>query len=99
MLESNDNVGRAVPFFRVTVMACSLAFYVDGLGFQITRRWDVDGELRWCWLDWGGASLMLQTLGDDAPERLALSTLGAGVSVSFMSRDALAIYREALERG
>ncbi len=32
------NVRQAVPFFNVKDIAASLRFYVDGLGFTITRR-------------------------------------------------------------
>jgi catechol 2,3-dioxygenase-like lactoylglutathione lyase family enzyme len=33
------NVKQAVPFFMVTDIEASLRFYVDGLGFQITKEW------------------------------------------------------------
>ena len=32
------NVKEAVPYFRVSDMKASLAFYVDGLGFEISAR-------------------------------------------------------------
>ena len=54
------NVKQAVPFFAVTHMAESVRFYVDGLGFKITRQWVVEGALRWCWLELGEAAIMLQ---------------------------------------
>jgi catechol 2,3-dioxygenase-like lactoylglutathione lyase family enzyme len=38
------NVKQAVPFFGVTDMEVSLRFYVDGLGFTMTRRWIPDGD-------------------------------------------------------
>jgi len=41
-------------------MEASLRFYVDGLGFAMTRKWVVDGKLRWCWLELGDAAVMLQ---------------------------------------
>jgi catechol 2,3-dioxygenase-like lactoylglutathione lyase family enzyme len=41
------NVTQAVPFFTVKDMDASLRFYVDGLGFTITNRWEPEGRLRW----------------------------------------------------
>lgn len=54
------NVQQVVPFFHVSNIEDSLHFYVDGLGFQITRKWIDEGKLRWCWLELGAAALMLQ---------------------------------------
>ena len=47
--DAAPNVTQAVPFFNVTDMKASLAFYVDGLGFTLTRQWTPDGQIRWCW--------------------------------------------------
>jgi catechol 2,3-dioxygenase-like lactoylglutathione lyase family enzyme len=94
------NVRQAVPFFGVSDMDASVRFYVDGLGFEITKRWVVDGKLRWCWLEHGTAALMLQQFAreDDLSWRPA-EKVGVGVSVCFICRDALALYREFLARG
>jgi len=56
------NVQQAVPFFMVSSMETSLRFYVDGLGFEMKKKWtpDGDGKVRWCWLELGDAALMLQ---------------------------------------
>lgn len=97
------NVRQAVPFFGVTNMEASLRFYVDGLGFTMKNWWipdqeedKPDGRIRWCWLERGGAALMLQEF---LPERRPKETLGTGASVSFMCDDALALYREFKTRG
>ena len=82
------NVKQAVPFFFVTDIERSLRFYVDGLGFTMTNRWIDEGKLRWCWLELGGAAMMLQEL--NAPKQ----GLGEGVNICFTCEDALAIYRE-----
>ena len=82
------NVQQAVPFFAVSDMDASLHYYVDGLGFKMTNQWTPEGKIRWCWLQLGGAAIMLQT-GKPAP----------GVSVAFQCRDALALYREFRSRG
>lgn len=94
------NVKEAVPFFRVGDMKASLAFYVDGLGFAIDRRWDDRGVLRWCSIKLGGATLMLQQFkakGQDAwvPD----GRVGEGVSIYFMCDDAVAVWRAATARG
>jgi len=94
------NVKQAVPFFGVSTIEASLHFYVDGLGFEMTKQWIDEGKLRWCWLQLGEAALMLQefkTKGQDSwvPE----GKLGVGVSICFICEDALAIYREVRSRG
>jgi catechol 2,3-dioxygenase-like lactoylglutathione lyase family enzyme len=90
------NVEQSIPFFGVTNMQASLRFYGDGLGFETTHKWIVDGRTRWCWLQLGGAGLMLQEF---LRENVPSGKLGEGISVCFMCKDALAIYREALARG
>jgi uncharacterized glyoxalase superfamily protein PhnB len=97
------NVKQAVPFFGVTNMEASLKFYVDGLGFKMTRYWipdraedKPDGRIRWCWLELGAAAIMLQEF---LPERRPKETLGTGASVCFQCEDALALYREFKSRG
>jgi catechol 2,3-dioxygenase-like lactoylglutathione lyase family enzyme len=47
------NIRLAVPFFGVDDIDASLRFYVDGLGFALTRHWAPDGRIRWCWLELG----------------------------------------------
>jgi predicted enzyme related to lactoylglutathione lyase len=84
-------VTAVVPFLTVASMERSLAFYIDGLGFTIQNRWDVDGQLRWCWLSLGGAAIMLQA--GAGPKG------GNGAALCFQCADALAIYREAAARG
>jgi lactoylglutathione lyase len=101
--KTEANVQQAVPFFGVTNMEASLRFYVDGLGFAMTKKWtpDGDGKVRWCWLELGAAALMLQEFRKDhhpnsgRPE----GKLGVGVSICFTCRDALAIYHQAKEHG
>ncbi len=95
--ETEPNVQQAVPFFMVSNIEASLRFYIDGLGFQRTNQWIVDNKIRWCWLQLGGAALMLQEYGPNHP--LHNEKLGQGVSVCFQCKDALAIYHETLARG
>jgi lactoylglutathione lyase len=93
-------VTQAVPFFNVTDISASVRFYVEGLGFKMTKQWVDGGKLQWCWLEIGDAALMLQEYrkeghGPQRPE----GKLGLGVVVSFQCRDALSIYREVRSRG
>jgi catechol 2,3-dioxygenase-like lactoylglutathione lyase family enzyme len=86
------NVRQAVPFFAVSDIAASLRFYVEGLGFAMTKQWIDDGKLRWCWLEHGGAALMLQQF--PTPPKGS-----EGVTICFICDDALALYREWKSRG
>ncbi|SRR5579871_2666652 len=102
-MKTAANVQQAVPFFGVSSMEASLRFYVDGLGFVMTKKWTPDGpdKIRWCWLEIGNAALMLQEFKKDhhpnsgQPE----GKLGVGVSICFQCNDALSIYREVTARG
>ncbi len=95
-IKTESNVEQAVPFFMVANMEASLRYYVDGLGFKMTNQWINGGKLEWCWLQLGGAALMLQEYRKDkAPG----GKLGLGVSICFQCKDALAIYRDARLRG
>lgn len=98
--EPIHNVTAVVPLLLVTSMEQSLAFYVDGLGFTIRKRWVPDGHLRWCWMTLGGAALMLQEATGASREQMAAAGKpGNGAALYFQCGDALAIYREAATRG
>jgi len=96
---SAPNVKQAVPFFMVTDIEASLRFYVDGLGFVMTKAWrpeESGGRIEWCWLELGGVALMLQQYRKAfVPE----GPLGQGVSVCLVCADAIAIYHEIIARG
>jgi catechol 2,3-dioxygenase-like lactoylglutathione lyase family enzyme len=99
---SEQNVRQVVPFFMVADMRASLRFYVDGLGFRMTRSWRPEGpdKVSWCWLESGSAALMLQEFWRrGAKTGRPAGELGLGVSVCFLCVDALAVRREALARG
>jgi lactoylglutathione lyase len=94
------NVKQAVPFFNVTDIETSLRFYIDGLGFVLSNKWEPEGRVRWCWLQLGDAALMLQEYWRDGRRAGAPDgPLGQGVAICFMCADALAIYREITSRG
>jgi lactoylglutathione lyase len=91
----NPNVTSVVPFFMVIDMRRSLRFYTDGLGFTLKNRWIVDDQIRWCWLDLAGASLMLQQY---LPNRVPKEKRGEGVSLCFQCHDAVVLYQEFKSR-
>jgi catechol 2,3-dioxygenase-like lactoylglutathione lyase family enzyme len=94
------NLKQAVPFFAVSDMERSLRFYLEGLGFEMTHKWIDEGTVRWCWLQRGGAALMLQDFRRDGREPWSPpGQLGVGVSIMFVCEDALAFYREVRARG
>jgi lactoylglutathione lyase len=101
-VKTEANVEQAVPFFRVTSMEASLSFYVDGLGFELTRKWtpDGDGKIRWCRLQHGSAALMLQEYRKDHHSNSSRpeGKLGLGVSICFQCKDALALYKDFKSR-
>lgn len=101
-IKTEANVEQAVPFFAVSDMEAALRFYVDGLGFEITRKWtpDGDGKIRWCWLQIGNAALMLQEFRKEGHNSwVPEGKVGVGVNICFQCRDALAIYRDFRSRG
>src|SRR5689334_2011718 len=94
------NVQQAVPFLWVHDLDASCRFYVDGLGFRMTRQWRDDGRLRWCWLELGDAALMLQEFWREGRHRNVPQTpVGVGVSVAFICKDAVALHRDFTARG
>jgi lactoylglutathione lyase len=94
------NVKQAIPFFAVSNIEESLRFYVDSLGFEMTRKWIDEGKLRWCWLELGDAALMLQEFRKAGHNSwVPAAKVGEGVTICFLCEDALAIYRELVARG
>ncbi|QHS54340.1 VOC family protein [Mucilaginibacter sp. 14171R-50] len=91
------NVKQAVPLFMVTNMEMSLRFYVEGLGFAITKTWVPKGKIEWCCLKRENVNIMLQEYHGDNPHRIA--TKGIGVTIWFQCNDALEIYTEFTAKG
>jgi hypothetical protein len=98
--KTEGNVEQAVPFFAVSNIEASVRYYVDGLGFEMARTWIDDGKLRWCWLQHGGAALMLQEFRKEGHDSWTpQGKVGEGVSIWFICKDALAFRREIQSRG
>ena len=99
-VNSKSKLTQAVPFFVVKNIEASLDFYVKGIGFEMTNKWIDGGRLRWCWLQHGGAAMMLQEyVNDDHHKYTLLKDPGEGVSIYFICEDALSIYREVVLKG
>jgi hypothetical protein len=64
-----SNVKQIVPFLWIRDTTTSLHFYVEGLGFKMTKKWLDEGVVRWCRLELGDASLMLQQFWTAGPHR------------------------------
>ena len=96
---TGTNVEQAVPFFMVNDMQASLRFYIDGLGFTKAEQWTVDGKVRWCWLVYDSAAIMLQEFSRSGAASAPSDKLGVGVSICFLCKDALSLYREFKSRG
>ena len=88
------NLEQAVPLFLVSDMERSLRFYVDGLGFEMKNKWTPEGDrIRWCWLQAGGAAVMLQE-----SQKPLEGKPGLGVSIWFQCGDSIAIYHQLSPR-
>lgn len=93
-------IKQAVPYLRVSNIDQSLAFYMPGLGFEMTNRWIDDGKLRWCWLQLGGAALMLQEFRKQRHDSWKPQCkVGEGVTICFVCDDALALYCQVTANG
>jgi lactoylglutathione lyase len=97
-VKSDQNVQRVIPFLRSTDMERSLPFYVDGLGFTVTKRWEQKGKVRWCWLEKGDAAMMLQEIEPAEDPGIVQEESGLPILV-FMCKNALALYKEIRSRG
>ena len=94
------NVSEVVPFFAVKDMRKSLAFYVDGLGFELEGKWVDEGVIRWCMLRIGNAAVMLQEFRTEGHDSRQFSeNKGEGVSLFFFCDDAVEFYRDVRSRG
>jgi len=94
------NIKQVVPFFAVSDIERSLLFYLNGLGFEMTKRWVEEKKLRWCWLQLGDTALMLQEFKKQGHDSwIPGEKVGVGVSIYFICEDALAIYRDLKSKG
>lgn len=89
------NVQQSVPLLGVSNLQKSIAYYVDGIGFEKKDHWIDEGKMKWCWLQIDQAALMLQEFDDEVQRK----SLGAGVDLYFICQDALKIYETVKSNG
>jgi uncharacterized glyoxalase superfamily protein PhnB len=95
-----SNIKQAVPFFWVSDMEASLKYYIQGLGFELTNKWLDHEKVRWCWIQHGGAALMLQEFWKRGKHtNTPVGKLGEGVSIYFICEDALTFFNDVRSRG
>jgi lactoylglutathione lyase len=98
--KTESNVEQAAPGFWVHNMEESVRFYTDGLGFKMTNQWLDEGKLRWCKLELGGATVMLQEFWKEGDHiNLPDGKVGIGVGICFFCKDAVTLWREFVSRG
>lgn len=86
---------RLVPLLDVRDMTRTIAFYVDGLGFEKQSEWIKDGKLRWAMLEYpGGAQLMVQERDTSPP-----ADLNAAPVMYVFCNDAPAFHTQVSSRG
>jgi lactoylglutathione lyase len=94
------NTHEVVPFLAVKDMGKAVAFYADGLGFELREKWVDEETLRWCRLQMGNAGLMLQQFRTEGHDSRAIGDKrGEGVVLCFFCDDAINYYREITSRG
>ena len=94
-----ENVTQAVPFFMVANLQRSLDFYAGGLGFSLINQWIPRDHIEWCWLQLGGAALMLQEIRkNNSVKKYEDRIQGLGVSICFQCRDSLLLYHQFKEK-
>ncbi|HKO59786.1 MAG TPA: VOC family protein [Pyrinomonadaceae bacterium] len=85
------NLKQSVPFFGVKNIEASVRFYVEGLGFVLSKTWKPNGKLQWCLLERDDVALMLQEF---LPSHVPAEKVGVGISICIICKDAIALYHE-----
>lgn len=100
LVKKKSNIRQAVPFFWVSDIAFSIEYYTKGLGFEMTNQWVDSEKVRWCWLQQGGAALMLQEFWKQGKNtNVPDGKPGQGISIYFICDDAIAFYKEIQLKG
>jgi uncharacterized glyoxalase superfamily protein PhnB len=89
-------VRELVPLLFVQDIERSVAFYRNGLGFEVCARWAPDGKLAWCRIQRDASAVMLQQASEeDGPAE----GRGRGTGFFFICDDVDALYSELSARG
>ena len=95
--EAKAKVQETVPLLFVSDITQSIEFYCEGLGFEMTSKWNPNGQIKWCRLQHDGASLLLQAA--DEEEDIAKVEQAEGVTFYFVCEDANTVHGEITARG
>lgn len=87
-----------IPLLNVQDVARSLAFWRDGLGFEVLQTYEWEGRLAWAQLGKGQVRLMLNGRGGDPGHRLARERYTDAV-LCIAVDDVHALVRELRARG
>lgn len=89
---------KTVASLGVADIQRSLEFYRTLFGFQIADSYEQDGDMVWCWLQTGGADLMLQQLSEE--QQITLDPAIGQSWVLFMRvQDIHAVHRQLRRAG
>jgi uncharacterized glyoxalase superfamily protein PhnB len=96
LTQTTATIRELVPLLLVEDIGRSVAFYQQRLGFELTLKWEPDGQLGWCRLARDGSAVMLQqACEEDGPP----AGRGRGVGFFFSCDDAQTLFAEFTERG
>jgi catechol 2,3-dioxygenase-like lactoylglutathione lyase family enzyme len=94
--ERATTIRQLWPLLAVEDIDRSIDFYHNELGFSVVGRAEAEGQLFWCRLERGGASIMLQRADEeDGP----VGDRGRGVAFFFVCDDAERLHAEFSSRG
>lgn len=89
---------KTVASLGVADIKRSVEFYRTLFGFQIADSYEQDGDMVWCWLQTGGADLMLQQLSEE--QQITLDPAIGQSWVLFMRvQDIHAVHRQLRRAG
>lgn len=64
-VQHKQTARKLIPSLGVSDIDRSVGFYRQFFGFRVVDSYEVEGHMAWCWLQVGGADLMLQQLSAD----------------------------------
>ena len=96
----NQGANEIVPFLAVRNLRDTVAFYVQGLGFEMIGDWEEEGVLRWCKLRLGKAAFMFQQFKTEGPDAKTFGPgKGDGVIFCIFCDDVIPLYAGFVENG
>jgi uncharacterized glyoxalase superfamily protein PhnB len=95
------NVSGVVTLLSVLDMRKSVDWYRDVLGFEVLSTWEPEGTLHWAMLRLGGATLMLNSMFENAEQAASYKPVKEreDVILYFSCADADEAYRDLHAKG